>query len=220
MNKRVLIFLLAIIIAVFTYAGYRNVVVTDLEIGNEVHATYDLAHELSIAYVWYDITIGDIMAVYSAGAMDKDTMIGRIEIGKKECHKHLITYAKGAKTYESNEMAIIYAQDSVIDGAINDIIKGGNDTTGDNMTALYKATRPVLETINYIIITKSRYIECLNENIQKDNEHIRGYLINSFTLSLVLFMASLMKLTNLDTPHTIPKEVVHRQSKKPVIANI
>lgn len=203
MSKRVLIFLLAFIIGVFTYAGYRNVVVTDSEITNELHHTYDLAHELSIAYVWYDISIGDIMARYSSGAIDKPEMLRQIEVGKSKCHEHLIAYAKESKSYESIQMGILYTQDSVIDESIEKIINGADNTESIDckVTALYNTTREILETINYIIATRSRYIECLNINIQKDNAHIRDYLINSFTMSLVLFTASFMKLKNLETPH-------------------
>jgi len=206
MNKRVLIFLLAFIIGVFTYAGYRNVVISDSEITKELHHTYDLAHELSIAYVWYDISIGDIIARYSAGSIDKSEMIKQIELGKAKCHEHLVAYAKESKSYESLQMGILYTQDSSIDEAITKIINDVDnpESIDCKVTALYNTTRKILETINYIITTRSRYIECLDTNIQKDNMHIRDYLINSFTMSLVLFMASFMKLKNLETPNTTP----------------
>lgn len=195
MNKRVLIFLLAIVIGIFTYAGYKNVVVTDSQITNELHQTYDLAHELGIAYVWYDITIGDIMVRYSTGEINKEEMIAEIIVGKSACHKHLDTYVKSAKSYEAAHLSILHAQDSAIDEAIVNVITAADKSSLDaKVTAVYDSTRPILETINYTIATRSRYMECLNDNIQKDNEHIRGYLINTFMMSGVLFIAALMKL--------------------------
>jgi len=207
MSKQTLVFLLAIIIGLFTYAGYRNVIVTDSEIAIELQKTNNLTHELGIAYVWYDITVVDIMKKYAAGHMDMEEMTIAIANGKAECHAHLSTYAKSYKSFESHDMFIINSQDSIINEAINNIIDGPIDNTSldTKITALYNSTRPILEVINNIITIRSRYINCLNDSIQKDNEHIRGYLINTWVMSLVLFIASFMKLKNIDTPHVSVK---------------
>ena len=203
MSKQVLIFLLALVVGIFTYEGYINVVVTDSQITTELHKTYELTHELAISYVWYDITIGDIMQRYSDGTITKTEMIEEINIGKTRCHKHLDAYARSAKTYEAVSLASLYKQDSDIDETISSIISSADNTEiiDSKITALYNATRVILETINYTIATRARYIKCLNENIQNDNEHLRGYLINTFTMSLVLFTASLIKLKKLEPLH-------------------
>jgi len=217
MSKQVLIFLLAIIFGLFTYAGYKNVVVTDSEITQEIQETHKLANELSVAYVWYDITIGDIMARYASGPIPKDEMIAQIEIEKGICHNHLVTYAKSCKSYEVTSMSILYSQDSIIDESINNIINSSDDTAAldAKITALYNKTRSILETLNSIMVTRLRYMDCLNDNIQRDNAHIRGYLINTWTMTLVLFVASFMKLKNLKSPYH-----PHKPHKKPVVTTI
>jgi len=199
MNKQVLVFLLALIFSIFTFEGYRNVVITDNNITLELHKTYDLTHELGLCYVWYDIEISNILNKYIENPKDKDNIIALITAGKNSCHSHLYSYVKTSKTYEADHLDLLHKQDADIDLFIDDIILNINANNikevKEKIPQVYNITRPILYTINYTIATRSRFIDSLNENIQEDNKHIKDYLLNTFIMSFVLFMASMMKLS-------------------------